>query len=230
MTLSLGRPETSTHMITTNLAAQWNRLRLCTKAWRVRKDNCELFILCSLCKVYRVWALASLSARASLGTRGRRRGRAWVVRRVRDNRKNIKYTAAWPCVLCVVIIARKVLIWHNVSCLVTSYQMSQALQWSKISTCKRWGKSELIYYLLDNVCGLTSGQANKNSTWLMGIVSGREPILAILAIHRSNIWLRISGYCLLPGITQIRPLTHINHSPSLPDAVCAVLYVLCKVL
>ena len=104
MTLSLGRPETSTQMITTNLAAQWNRLRLCTKAWRVRvrKDNCELFILCSLCKVYRVWSLASLSAIASLGTRGRRRGRAWVVSRVRDNRKNIKYTAAWPCVLCVV--------------------------------------------------------------------------------------------------------------------------------
>ena len=105
MTLSLGRPGTSTQMITTHLAAQGDRLRLCTKPWRVRKDNCELFTPSSSCKVYRVWPLASLSAGASLGTRGRRRGRAWVVR-VRDNRRisNIhqhRVTLAM-CTMCLV--------------------------------------------------------------------------------------------------------------------------------
>ena len=128
-------------------------------------------------------------------------------------------------------------------CLMPCYVISDVpgsaltLRHTKISTEARGvGSSGWIYYFLDNVC-TEPGQGwatNKNSTWLMGIVRGREPILAILAIHRSNIWLRISGYCLLPGITQIRPLTspthHLLPESSLPGVVCYICCVLCKVL
>ena len=97
MTLSLWRPDHNSR--------KTGHIEILQQDRRVRKDKSELFIPCSLCTE----PVASLSA-ASLGTRGRRRGRAWVVR-VRDNRRisNIhqhRVTLAM-CTMCQVTDDRK---------------------------------------------------------------------------------------------------------------------------
>ena len=122
MTLSLWRPDPNAE--DNHKSRKTGHFEILQQDRRVRKDKSELFIPCSLCTE----PVASLSA-ASLGTRGRRRGRAWVVREYQIH-SNECTLDMWPAGQRVWwrMVTRSA---HpdNVSCLVTWYQMSPGPHW-----------------------------------------------------------------------------------------------------
>lgn len=122
MTVSLWRPDPNAE--DNHKSRKTGHFEILQQDRRVRKDKSELFIPCSLCTE----PVASLSA-ASLGTRGRRRGRAWVVREYQIH-SNECTLDMWPAGQRVwwLMVTRSA---HpdNVSCLVMWYQMSPGPHW-----------------------------------------------------------------------------------------------------